>query len=336
MSRILVTGAAGFIGYHASERLLAAGHEVVGLDNLNAYYDPALKHARLERLQSRPGFSFLHADLADRAAMEAAFAGPRYARVLHLGAQAGVRHSLQAPLDYIASNLTGFAHVLEGCRAQRVEHVLYASSSSVYGANLKLPWSTQDNVDHPISLYAATKKSNELMAHSYAHLYGLPCTGVRFFTVYGPWGRPDMAYYKFAKAMVEGREIEVYNQGRMERDFTYIDDVIDTLMHLLDHPAQPDPQWRGEAPDPASSRAPWRVYNLGNHQPVPLLDFIETLESLLGVQARKRFLPMQPGDVPATYADVATLQRDTGFSPATPLREGLAHFVRWFREFHRS
>lgn len=333
-SRVLVTGAAGFIGHHLSLRLLQAGHEVIGLDNLNDYYDPALKQARLALTRAQAGFRFVKADLGDRAAMEQVFAQTRFDRVVHLGAQAGVRYSLEKPLEYVNSNLVGFAHILEGCRAQKTPHLLYASSSSVYGANEKLPWSAQDNVDHPVSLYAATKKSNELMAHSYAHLYGLPCTGLRFFTVYGPWGRPDMAYYKFAQAMLAGQPIDVYNHGRMQRDFTYIDDVVDAMLRLLDRPAQGDPAWNGQHPDPSSSRAPWQVYNIGNHSPVPLMDFIETIERLLGVPATKRLLPMQPGDVPATYADVAALQRDVGFTPATPLETGLGHFVRWFREYH--
>ena len=335
-SRILVTGAAGFVGHHLGLRLLADGHEVIGLDNLNDYYDPALKHARLALTTPHPRFRFVKADLGDQAAMEQVFAQTHFDRVVHLGAQAGVRHSLQKPLEYIHSNLVGFAHVLEGCRAQKTPHLLYASSSSVYGANEKMPWAAQDNVDHPVSLYAATKKSNELMAHSYAHLYGLPCTGLRFFTVYGPWGRPDMAYYKFAQAMVAGRPIEVYNEGRMQRDFTYIDDVVDAMVRLLDQPPGGDPQWNGQQPDPSSSRAPYRVYNIGNHSPVPLMELIQTLEKLLGVEAIKKMMPMQPGDVQATCADVAPLQRDADFAPATPLQTGLGHFVRWFREYHRD
>lgn len=334
--RILVTGAAGFVGHHLSLRLLADGHEVIGLDNLNDYYDPALKHARLALTTAHPRFGFVKADLADRAAMARVFAQTHFDRVVHLGAQAGVRYSLEKPLEYIHSNLVGFAHVLEGCRGQKTPHLLYASSSSVYGANEKMPWAAEDNVDHPVSLYAATKKSNELMAHSYAHLYGLPCTGLRFFTVYGPWGRPDMAYYKFAQAMVAGRPIEVYNEGRMQRDFTYIDDVVDAMVRLLDKPPAGDPHWNGQQPDPSSSRAPYRVYNIGNHSPVPLMQFIQTLEKLLGVEAIKKMMPMQPGDVQATYADVEPLQRDVDFAPATPLETGLGHFVRWFREYHRA
>lgn len=334
MSRILVTGAAGFVGFHLSQRLLAEGHAVFGIDNLNAYYDPSLKLARLAQLEGQPTFRFLKLDLADREGMERLFAQNPFDRVFHLGAQAGVRYSLDNPLAYVSSNLTGFAHVLEGCRQQKTPHLLYASSSSVYGANERLPWSVADNVDHPISLYAATKKSNELMAHSYAHLYRLPCTGLRFFTVYGPWGRPDMAYYKFANAMLAGRPIEVYNNGKMQRDFTYIDDVVDALVRLMDRPAQPNPAWDGRAPDPASSLAPYRVYNIGNHSPVELLEFISTLEKLLGVHAIKQLLPMQAGDVRATYADVSALERDAGFTPATPLAVGLEKFVRWYREYH--
>lgn len=304
------------------------------MDNLNDYYDPALKHARLEHLQRQPGFSFFQLDLADRDGMERLFAEGGIGRVVHLGAQAGVRYSLDNPLAYIASNLTGFAHVLEGCRRHAVRNLLFASSSSVYGANERLPWSTADNVDHPVSLYAATKKSNELMAHSYAHLYGLPCTGLRFFTVYGPWGRPDMAYYKFTRAMLAREPIDVYNNGRMQRDFTYVDDIVAALVKLLDRPARPNPEWNGQSPDPSSSRAPYRIYNIGNHQPVELSAFIHTLERLLRVSAIKRLLPMQAGDVTATYADTADLQRDIGFAPSTTLEAGLARFVRWYRDYH--
>lgn len=336
MAKILITGAAGFIGFHLGQRLLEAGREVVGLDNLNDYYDPALKQARLALLRKHPNFQFAQLDLADREGMEHLFARERFERVVHLGAQAGVRYSLANPLAYVHSNLLGFAHVLEGCRNHRIGHLLYASSSSVYGANERLPWSVADNVDHPISLYAATKKSNELMAHSYAHLYGLPCTGLRFFTVYGPWGRPDMAYFKFAEAMLAGKPIDVYNHGNMERDFTYIDDVVDALVRLLDQPARPDPSWSGLNPSAESSRAPYRIYNIGHHSPVRLLDFIGSLERLLGVTAVRNLLPMQPGDVPATFADVQALQRDAGFSPATPLEVGLERFVGWFRSYHAA
>ncbi|MGQ0618510.1 MAG: NAD-dependent epimerase [Panacagrimonas sp.] len=334
MARILVTGAAGFVGFHTSLRLLSEGHELTGLDNLNDYYSPQLKRDRLAQLEGQRGFRFVQLDLADRDAMAALFAEGRFDQVMHLGAQAGVRYSIDNPLAYVSSNLVGFAHVLEGCRHSGVQHLLYASSSSVYGANERLPWRVADNVDHPVSLYAATKKSNELMAHTYAHLYGIPCTGLRFFTVYGPWGRPDMAYFKFTQAMLAGKPIDVYNEGRMQRDFTYIDDVVDALNRLLDRPARRNPDWNGQAPDPASSRAPYRVYNIGNHSPVALTDFIAILEKLLGLTATRRLLPMQPGDVPATYADVGELARDAGFAPATPLETGLGHFVRWYRDYY--
>lgn len=335
-SRVLVTGAAGFIGYHLCQRLLAAGHEVRGIDNLNSYYDPRLKQARLVRLTPQRGFVFARVDLADREGMAKLFDEERFDAVVHLGAQAGVRYSIDNPLAYIDSNLTGFAHVLEGCRRMQVQNLLFASSSSVYGANERLPWSVQDNVDHPVSLYAATKKSNELMAHAYAHLYRLPCTGLRFFTVYGPWGRPDMAYYKFAKAMLAGLPIDVYNHGHMRRDFTYVDDVTDALVRLLERPAAPNPAWDGRSPDPASSRAPYRIYNIGNHRCVELPEFIRTLENLLGVKAIQRLLPMQDGDVRATYADTGDLQRDVGFAPSTSLETGLAEFVSWYREYHEQ
>jgi UDP-glucuronate 4-epimerase len=332
--RILVTGAAGFVGFHLSQRLLAEGHCVVGLDNLNEYYDARLKRARLELLVANDRFEFVRLDLADTAGMSALFSRDRFDCVVHLGAQAGVRYSIDQPLSYISSNLTGFAHVLEGCRHQRVPNLLYASSSSVYGANAKLPWSVDDGVDHPVSLYAATKKSNELMAHAYSHLYGIPCTGLRFFTVYGPWGRPDMAYYKFTRAMLAGEPIDLYNHGRMLRDFTYIDDIVDALVRLIDRPAKPNENWHPLRPEPSSSRAPWRVYNIGNNQPVGLLEFVETLERILGVRAVRRMLPMQPGDVVSTYADVAALQQACDFVPATPLSVGLERFARWYRDFH--
>ncbi len=332
--RILVTGAAGFIGFHLTQALLKRGHPVLGIDNLNAYYDPALKQARLSLLNPQSGFEFRKLDLADRARMQQLFAQEPFSAVAHIGAQAGVRHSLNDPLAYVDSNLSGFAHVLEGCRHGDVDHLLFASSSSVYGANARLPWSVNDNVDHPVSLYAASKKANELMAHSYAHLYGLPCTGLRFFTVYGPWGRPDMAYYKFTRAILAGEPIEVYDEGRMQRDFTYVDDVIHAILSLLETSAQPDPQWDPMAPRPDSSKAPYRIYNIGNHSPVGLGDFIATLESALGAKATKIALPMQPGDVPATYADVDSLQQATGFAPSTPLADGLARFVAWYRQYH--
>jgi UDP-glucuronate 4-epimerase len=332
--KILLTGAAGFIGYHVVERLLARGDQVVALDNLNDYYDPALKRARLAKLVGRPGFRFLPLDLVDRDGVAALFADEKPQRVIHLAAQAGVRYSLKNPHAYIDSNVTGFIHILEGCRYAKVEHLVYASSSSVYGANTEMPFSVHHNVDHPVSLYAATKKANELMAHSYSHLYRLPTTGLRFFTVYGPWGRPDMALFLFTRAILAGEPIDVFNNGQMQRDFTYIDDIVEGVLRTVDRPAEPNPDWTGAAPDPATSSAPWRVYNIGNHSPVPLLELIETLERALGKTALKKFLPMQPGDVPATYADVADLTRDVGFSPSTPLAVGIERFVQWYREFY--
>ncbi|MBP7867059.1 MAG: NAD-dependent epimerase [Acidobacteria bacterium] len=334
MSRILVTGAAGFIGYHLSDRLLGEGHEVTGLDNLNDYYDVNLKTARLARLEGRPGFRFARLDLADRAGMDALFAGLRPERVVHLAAQAGVRYSLTHPHAYVESNLTGFLNVLEGCRHHGVEHLVYASSSSVYGANTLMPFSVHHNVDHPVSLYAATKKSNELMAHAYSHLYGIPVTGLRFFTVYGPWGRPDMALFLFTRAILEGRPIDVFNRGEMERDFTYIDDIVEGVARVTFRLPGGDPGWTGDRPDPGTSRAPYRLYNIGNNQPVRLMRLIEVLEHALGRTAEKRFLPMQPGDVPATWADVDDLARDAGFRPHTPVEEGIARFVAWYREYY--
>jgi UDP-glucuronate 4-epimerase len=324
--KVLVTGAAGFIGMHTCLALLERGDEVTGLDNLNDYYDPTLKQARVERLAAHPNFRFEAADIADRDPMRRLFAPGRFERVVHLAAQAGVRYSLVNPQAYIDSNVVGFANILEGCREARIEHLVYASSSSVYGNNTKLPFSESDPVDQPASVYAATKKSNELMAHTYSHLHALPTTGLRFFTVYGPWGRPDMAYHSFAKAIVEGGTIDVYNLGNMSRDFTYIDDVIEGVVRVLDKPATPSGQ----------ATAPARLFNIGNHTPVPLLEFIETLERLLGRTAPKRFLPMQPGDVVATYADTSALQQWVGFSPSTPLEQGLAKFVEWFRAYYRS
>lgn len=334
MSRILVTGAAGFIGYHLSDRLLGEGHEVTGLDNLNDYYDVNLKAARLARLEGRPGFCFARQDLADRAGMDALFAGLRPERVVHLAAQAGVRYSLTHPHAYVESNLTGFLNVLEGCRHHGVEHLVYASSSSVYGANTLMPFSVHHNVDHPVSLYAATKKSNELMAHAYSHLYGIPVTGLRFFTVYGPWGRPDMALFLFTRAILEGKPIDVFNRGEMERDFTYIDDIVEGIARVTFRLPEGDPAWTGDRPDPGTSRAPYRLYNIGNNQPVRLMRLIEVLEHALGRTADKRFLPMQPGDVPATWADVDDLVRDAGFRPHTPVEEGIARFVAWYREYY--
>jgi UDP-glucuronate 4-epimerase len=334
MGRILVTGAAGFIGFHLAQRLLDREDEVIGLDNLNDYYDVRLKEARLARLQERPGFQFVKADLADQQAIADLFDRFQPVRVVNLAAQAGVRYSLTNPHAYTNANLVGFLNVLEGCRHGSVEHLVFASSSSVYGANTRLPFSVEDNVDHPLSLYAASKKANELMAHSYAHLYGLPCTGLRFFNVYGPWGRPDAALFRFAAAMVEDRPIDVYNFGHHRRDFTYVDDIVEGITRVLDRPAQPNPEWSGDAPDPASSTAPYRLYNIGNHQPVELLSLIELLEKALGRKARMNLLPMQPGDVEDTVADVAALERDFGFAPATPIEEGVARFVAWYRDYH--
>ena len=333
--KILVTGAAGFIGYHLCERLLQEGHEVVGLDNLNDYYDVSLKQARLARLEGRRGFRFVRLDLADREGMAELFARERFKRVVNLAAQAGVRYSLTNPHAYIDSNLVGFINILEGCRHQQVEHLAYASSSSVYGANTRMPFSIHDNVDHPVSLYAASKKANELMAHTYSHLYGLPTTGLRFFTVYGPWGRPDMALFLFTKAILEGRSIDVFNHGRMQRDFTFIDDIVEGVTRVTFRTAAPNPAWHGDAPDPGTSAAPYRLYNIGNNNPVALLDMIATLEKELGREAEKNLLPIQPGDVPATYADVDDLMRDTGFKPATPLAEGIRKFVGWYRDYYR-
>jgi UDP-glucuronate 4-epimerase len=330
---ILVTGAAGFIGYHVARRLLDDGRAVVGLDNLNAYYDPALKSARLAQLQVFPNFRFEKRDLADREAMAALFAAHRFPVVIHLAAQAGVRYSLIDPQAYVDANLVGFLNVLEGCRHHDCRNLLYASSSSVYGANTKLPFSTSDNVDHPVSLYAASKKANEGMAHAYAHLFGLPTTGLRFFTVYGPWGRPDMAMWLFADAILEGRPIKLFNRGEMRRDFTYIDDVVEGVVRLIDRPAQGNPDWSGDRPDPATSRAPWRLYNIGNHRPVEVTIVVSLIEEALGRKAQRELLPMQPGDVPETYADVADLEAAVGFKPTTPIEEGVRRFVAWFRDY---
>lgn len=332
--KILVTGVAGFIGFHTAQRLLARGDEVIGLDNLNDYYDVRLKQARLAQLTDRRGFEFQQLDLADRAGMERLFAEGRPQRVIHLAAQAGVRYSLTHPHTYVSSNLVGFLHVLEGCRHHGVEHLVYASSSSVYGANTRMPFSVHQNVDHPVSLYAASKKANELMAHTYSHLYRLPTTGLRFFTVYGPWGRPDMALFLFTRAILAGQPIDVFNEGRMRRDFTYIDDIVEGVVRVTDRLPAPAPDWSGDDPDPGTSMAPYRIYNIGNHQPVELMRLIEVLEGCLGRSAQKRLLPMQPGDVPATYADVEDLHRDVGFQPATPIEEGVRRFVAWYRDFY--
>jgi UDP-glucuronate 4-epimerase len=333
--RILVTGAAGFIGSTLSHKLLARGDSVCGLDNLNAYYEVSLKEARLARLTAQPRFEFRKLDVGDRDGMSDLFKKEKFDAVVHLAAQAGVRYSIENPHAYIDSNVVGFCNVLEGCRHSKVKHLVYASSSSVYGSNTKLPFSEQDNVDHPVSLYAATKKANELMAHTYAHLYGLPCTGLRFFTVYGPWGRPDMALFKFTRGIVEGKPIQVFNHGQMVRDFTYIDDIVEGVVRATDRPAQPNSAWSGEEPDPATSRAPYRVYNIGNNRPVELMQYIRVLEDCLGKKATLEMLPMQPGDVPATYADTAALGNDVGFRPDTPVEAGIARFVEWYRGYYK-
>lgn len=332
--KILVTGAAGFIGYFVALRLLEQGHEVIGLDILNDYYDPALKLDRLAQLKSHDRFIFVRLDIADRASMAELFGAHKFDRVVHLAAQAGVRYSLQNPSAYIDSNIVGFANILEGCRQRQVEHLVFASSSSVYGANETVPFSVHQNVDHPLSLYAATKKSNELMAHTYAHLYRLPVTGLRFFTVYGPWGRPDMALFLFTRKILAGEEIEIFNHGHHARDFTYIDDVVEGVVRTMDHIATADAAWSGTAPDPATSAAPYRLYNIGNHEPVALLDFVAILERALGRPAQKIMLPMQPGDVEKTFADVEDLVRDVGFHPGTPLETGIGKFVAWYRDYY--
>jgi UDP-glucuronate 4-epimerase len=331
---ILVTGAAGFIGYHLCDRLLQQGHSVVGLDNLNDYYSPQLKSDRLKELQPYSGFRFVKMDLADAPAVSRLFAVEQFSHVVNLAAQAGVRYSLINPAAYVQSNLVGFADVLEGCRRNGVQHLVYASSSSVYGLNSSVPFSTRDNVDHPISLYAATKKSNELMAHSYSYLYKLPTTGLRFFTVYGPWGRPDMALFIFTKAIFEGRPIPVFNEGRMLRDFTYVDDIVSGVARVMETVAGPAPGWNPERPNPDESCAPYRLYNIGNNQPVPLLDFIHTLENSIGKKAELSLLPLQAGDVPATYADIDSLEEAIGFRPSTDLAAGIENFVRWYKKYY--
>jgi UDP-glucuronate 4-epimerase len=335
VSPLLVTGAAGFIGFHVARRLLQEGKPVVGLDNLSAYYDPSLKQARLAQLQKLAGFTFVKLDLADRDGMAALFKEWRFEHVVHLAAQAGVRHSLTDPHAYVDANLVGFLNVLEGCRHNGCEHLLYASSSSVYGGNTKMPFSVHENVDHPLSLYGATKKANELMAHSYAHLFRLPATGLRFFTVYGPWGRPDMAMWIFTNAIFAREPIKLFNHGDMRRDFTYIDDVAEAVVRLIERVPLPQPKWNSQAPDPGSSNAPWRVYNIGNNKPVELLELVRLLEQTIGKQAIRELLPMQPGDVPATYADVDDLMRDVGFRPLTPIAEGIARFITWYRDYMR-
>lgn len=335
MQRVLVTGAAGFIGSHVSHRLLDMGRQVVGLDNLNDYYDPNLKLARLARLQPREGFSFERLDLANSEGLRALFARGSFDGVVHLAAQAGVRYSIQNPDAYAQSNLVGFGNILEGCRHNGVKHLVFASSSSVYGANTSVPFSVHHNVDHPISFYAATKKANELMAHSYANLFKLPVSGLRFFTVYGPWGRPDMALFLFTKAILSGKPIDVFNHGKMRRDFTYIDDIVEGVVRILDRVATPNPSWQGDNPDPGTSFAPYRVYNIGNNQPVELMTLISTLEAELGIEAQKNFLELQPGDVPATYADIEALANAVDFRPRTTIQEGVRRFVAWYREYHK-
>ena len=330
--KVLVTGAAGFIGFHVSQKLLARGDEVVGLDNINDYYDVNLKLARLARLEPQQGFTFARIDLVDRPALEALFREHRFAAVINLAAQAGVRYSLENPQAYIDSNIVGFTNILECCRHHDVGHLVYASSSSVYGMNSAMPFSIHDNVDHPISLYAASKKANELMAHTYSHLFGLPTTGLRFFTVYGPWGRPDMALFLFTRAILAGEPIKVFNNGRMQRDFTYIDDIVEGVVRVMDKTATPNPDWDGARPDPGTSSAPYRLYNIGNNNPVKLTEFIDAIEQALGLPAQRELLPMQPGDVAATYADIDDLVADVGYRPATPLREGIGNFVAWYLE----
>ena len=348
--KILVTGTAGFIGYHLAKRLLKRGDEVVGIDNINDYYDQRVKYGRLKEtgidkdvdieyakpIQSTTysNYTFIKLNLEDRAAIEELFEREKFDKVCNLAAQAGVRYSLTNPYAYIDSNIVGFINLLEACRHNNVKHLAYASSSSVYGLNETMPFSTHDNVDHPISLYAASKKSNELMAHTYSHLYGLPTTGLRFFTVYGPWGRPDMALFLFTKAILEDKPIDVFNYGDMQRDFTYVDDIVEGLVRVIDNPPKGNPDWSGKHPDPGSSKAPYKIYNIGNNNPVKLMDFIEAIEKAIGKEAKKNLLPIQPGDVPATYADVSDLIEDLGYKPATPIKEGIENFVKWYKEFY--
>lgn len=331
---ILVTGAAGFIGFHLSKRLLEQNNYVIGIDNLNDYYDVELKNERLKMLKGHANYKFDKIDLANRESLNSIFENHAIDIVINLAAQAGVRYSLNHPHSYVHSNLVGFINILEACRHYQVKHLIYASSSSVYGANTKIPFSTKDTVDHPVSLYAATKKANELMAHTYSHLFHIPTTGLRFFTVYGPWGRPDMAYYSFTKNIFEGNTIKVYNHGDMSRDFTYIDDIVEGIVRLLDKPPKANNKWNSQFPDPSTSYAPYRIYNIGNHNPVKLMDFIAILEELIGKRAKVEFLPMQPGDVKTTYADITNLQEDIGFNPATSLKTGLTHFVDWYKKYH--
>jgi len=332
--KIMVTGTAGFIGNHLAIKLLERGDDVIGIDNLNDYYDVNLKLARLDRIKDHPNFTDVRADISDRERMEALFKEHKPQRVVNLAAQAGVRYSIENPHAYIESNIVGFLNILEGCRHNNVEHLVYASSSSVYGANESMPFSVHDNVDHPLSLYAASKKSNELMAHTYSNLYNLPTTGLRFFTVYGPWGRPDMALFLFTKAIQEGKPIQVFNYGKHRRDFTYIDDIVEGIIRTLDHVAEPNPDWSGKNPDPGTSKAPWRVYNIGNQSPVELMDYIETLEKFLGKKAEKILLPLQPGDVPDTYADVEALVQDVGYKPNTTIEQGIEKFAAWYNTYY--
>jgi UDP-glucuronate 4-epimerase len=333
--KFLVTGAAGFIGFHTAQRLLDRGDQVVGVDNLNDYYDPTLKEARLARLANRNGFTFHRLDIANRGAMSKLFASEHPDKVIHLAAQAGVRPGRATPESYVDSNLVGTHNILEGCQREGVQHIVLASSSSVYGANTAMPFSVHDNVDHPLSLYGATKKANELAAHAYAHLYGIPATCLRFFTVYGPWGRPDMALFRFTKAILADEPIEVFNHGRHARDFTYIDDIVEGILRTADKPPEPNPDWNTDAPDPATSSAPYRVYNIGNNSPVELMDFIAAIEKAIGREAKKVFLPRQPGDVPKTFANVDDIVRDIGFRPSTPITEGVARFVDWYRSYYK-
>ena len=332
--RVLLTGAAGFIGYHTATALMARGDEVVGVDNVNDYYDPRLKEARLARLVGKPGFTLIRADIADRDAMARAFAEVKPDAVINLAAQAGVRYSITHPHVSVQTNIIGFLNVLEGCKLHGVKHLVYASSSSVYGANTTMPWSVHHNVDHPLTLYAVTKKSNELMAHNYAHLFRLPVTGLRFFTAYGPWGRPDMALFIFTKAILEGRPIDVFNNGQMSRDFTYVDDIVEGVVRVLDRPPVPNPAWSGDDPDPATSNAPYRVFNIGNSRPTELLRYIELIEETVGKKAVRNMLPMQQGDIPASWADVEALTEATGYTPRTPVEVGVPRFVQWYREYH--
>jgi UDP-glucuronate 4-epimerase len=334
MTTILITGAAGFIGYHLSERLLREGHQVIGVDNINDYYDVRLKNDRLSRLKQAAQFTFHKIDLTDMEDLKRIFADTTVDVVVNLAAQAGVRYSLTNPHAYVNANLVAFVNILECCRHQKVKHLVFASSSSVYGANTRMPFSVHQNVDHPVSLYAATKKANELMAHTYSHLYALPCTGLRFFTVYGPWGRPDMALFLFTKAILEGRPIKVFNNGKMQRDFTYIDDIVEGIARVMVKIPEPNPSWSGDAPDPGTSYAPYKLYNIGNNSPVQLSEFISEIERALKMKAEKQYLPMQPGDVPATYADISDLSRDAGFEPKTPLSEGIARFIDWYKSYY--